>query len=418
MTSKISNLKNSWSEFRNFIEQDSVSISFGDAQLEQKLFNVSAIKIALTEDKVRTLVRNEPNNSSKLSEEDQIDLAASVNDNVKIIFAITVYSQMSLKFLRKILENKTDADLPLLKKEYGIYAMIRDNFIASQMPFCAPRIEDNRYDLIVRQDQPLPIKFDKNLLELGSGTASQVRKVQIDERYCDFAKISGSQKLTNFLAMKMIRSKEHATRELNFLEATRNIDHKNFTKCYSAFRHACTYYTISEEASYDLGRLISEKERSNEHNKIWAIQQMLGLASALAKVHYINAKSTGYIHDIKPENILVFENDNSTLKLADWSSAKVEVVAGNASHASTPDCNPSFLPPEYRDINNTPRHTSKPHNIFSLGCVFLELLDGFRGDLMHSRNFVRIVPWLMKPFGKELVLRRDYVPRLTKGLVR
>lgn len=114
----------------------------------------------------------------------------------------------------------------------------------------------------------------------------------------------------------------------------------------------------------------------------WFFDQLYGLADAIKHVHHIKPESTlmnpepadlsyGYHHDIKPENILVFEkvaNTHPVLQIADFG-------AGSLYDA---DANKVSRPPE--NMRGTRTYFSpdgdsatRPVDLWSLGCCFLEL---------------------------------------------
>jgi serine/threonine protein kinase len=109
-------------------------------------------------------------------------------------------------------------------------------------------------------------------------------------------------------------------------------------------------YQVYELANSDLESFIHENpisSRNPELSDSWLPQQLAGLAGAVQVVHNPegsfklaggntlgipspNAEKTGYIHDIKPENILVYKKRGGPylLRLSDFSCARVaEFVA-------------------------------------------------------------------------------------------
>jgi serine/threonine protein kinase len=107
---------------------------------------------------------------------------------------------------------------------------------------------------------------------------------------------------------------------------------------------------VYDLANSDLESFISgnsKAQRTPELSNSWLAQQLAGLAGALRVVHNPESTAkhlagdtlgipsmhpgrTGYIHDIKPENILVFKKQDGSysLRLSDFSCARVaEFVA-------------------------------------------------------------------------------------------
>lgn len=143
----------------------------------------------------------------------------------------------------------------------------------------------------------------------------------------------------------------------------------------------------------------------------WLPQQLAGLAGALKVVHnpdgsntadnstlsvpQANQKKTGYIHDIKPENILLFTEEGNVhwLRLSDFSCAKVvEFIATISGKRDSYKTGTKSGTPVYRAPESLEGATSRPYDIWSLGCVYLESLvwfvDGYQAllDFRESRE--------------------------------
>jgi serine/threonine protein kinase len=101
----------------------------------------------------------------------------------------------------------------------------------------------------------------------------------------------------------------------------------------------------------------------------WLLSQLRGLAGALATIHRLVGPdlTSPHHHDIKPSNILVFNstatNSKPIFKLTDWACV-------GWKPETTRDSTTPTLPPESHD-NGT---SAQPHDIWSLGCVFLDLM--------------------------------------------
>ena len=356
----------SWVYFQKLVKKKySDTVSFGCATEKQEIFDVNAIKERLSKDYVVYLIKTAQEHHSGLSEKEKDDLVEMINDDNKTIFAIAVYSSTQLKCLKEILKTENDNSLPLTSGSSTGHVN-KTSFIAHQAPFCVHMIKGNCYNLEFNNHRFLPITYDEEADSLGEGYTANVYSVRISKGWHDFSTTAPN---FNRFAMKVIHKPDKTDREERFLRDTREIRHKNLTKCYSAFYYRDFYYIISERATCNLETVL--KMNPNEvQNEIWLRKQMQGLAGALKRVHFIDSTRTGYIHDIKPENILAFEDDGWTLKLADWGCAKVSELTVKGSHESLPKINPTYLPPE---SPNGSQPTSRPHDIFSLGCVFLQM---------------------------------------------
>lgn len=109
------------------------------------------------------------------------------------------------------------------------------------------------------------------------------------------------------------------------------------------------------------------------------IRQLVGLADALNTLHNYKKhdKDAGsYRHgDLKPENILRFENGTKTgtFKISDMGLAKHHMdETGVRGPTTTRHGTPLYEPPEA--ISNSKEARSRQYDIWSMGCVILELI--------------------------------------------
>lgn len=118
------------------------------------------------------------------------------------------------------------------------------------------------------------------------------------------------------------------------------------------------------------------------------LRQAAGVCDAIKYIHNYNFEESdlstavtkmrriGFHHDLKPANILLYGADGKwpTWKIGDFGSGAVKDVAVNSTEclynrkASTGD--PVYSAPEYV----VDGRVSYPKDIWSLGCIFLELL--------------------------------------------
>ena len=95
----------------------------------------------------------------------------------------------------------------------------------------------------------------------------------------------------------------------------------------------------------------------------------------------------GFHHDIKPENILLFASDDvsqfngrHTMKLADFGAAKFKKIIPESRKESYKTKSVARGDPEYRapdyytNQGSAAKKISRPYDIWSLGCVFLEIV--------------------------------------------
>ena len=124
---------------------------------------------------------------------------------------------------------------------------------------------------------------------------------------------------------------------------------------------------------------------------LWFLKQFLGLSDALRGIHNLSdsdsgsesttnllaprqdIRKSGWHHDLKPQNILYFVGSGSELgwfMIADFGSGKVHTYRSGSVNTRSPNGTLTYEPPEAANEGVT----SRPYDIWSMGCVFLELL--------------------------------------------
>lgn len=216
--------------------------------------------------------------------------------------------------------------------------------------------------------------------------------------------------------MKVTEQGPYGLREQNFHQAmaSAELKHPHLAKCLTSFTFGDQYYMIYELADCDLEAFMRNHPDSNQVlglTQLSIAQQLYGLAAALELVHdqgdtqdaepgKLNVKrenggKTGYIHDIKPENILlyVYDNNKHWLRLSDFSCAKVVewvvIVSGYNGQRESRKTQSHSGTPTYTAPESLENRTSRPYDIWTLGCVYLEVLiwytEGYE-ELCAFRN--------------------------------
>ncbi|KAH7094613.1 kinase-like domain-containing protein [Paraphoma chrysanthemicola] len=151
--------------------------------------------------------------------------------------------------------------------------------------------------------------------------------------------------------------------------------------CGFTFTKNGAYYLVSAPADCDLEDFMQQNPsnpRPDHVNFTWLLAQFRGLANALHAIHTgIPGKFVAH-RDIKPANILVFTDPNSStrdkvLKVSDWGSAISDLHEPNTEPGSPRSCThvgPPYYAPECRNDGMS----SRKHDVWSLGCVLLEVL--------------------------------------------
>ena len=129
-------------------------------------------------------------------------------------------------------------------------------------------------------------------------------------------------------------------------------------------------------------------------NIIWLLEQLRGLGEALKDIHNLSRlglstlgsspapnlsapqqqmRESGWHHDLKPENILLYKTRGSrrgTFQISDFGSSKIHTYRSGSINTRSPNGTLTYEPPEAKSEGAT----SRPYDVWSLGCVFLELL--------------------------------------------
>jgi serine/threonine protein kinase len=233
----------------------------------------------------------------------------------------------------------------------------------------------------------------------------------------------------DLFAMKVTR--QEGTREVTFHRAMASIPpHPHLLRCLTSFTFSSSYHMVYEKADGDVEKFMKQHpyaRRLRIMESTDLAQQLFGLASALSAIHNNGQTSSvqsmsllsvpvagpqraGYIHDIKPENILVFPYEQNGkkkhwLRLSDFSCAKVNDLQSSVSgkdRNSWKTVSKSGTP-VYRAPEATGKEgrTSRPYDLWSLGCVYLEVLVWYLEGYQSLEQFREARECHVMPEGRE-----------------
>lgn len=215
------------------------------------------------------------------------------------------------------------------------------------------------------------------------------------------------------------------------LQTLSQFPHDHITPHLASWTQKETFYMLFPLAEMNFGRFLREMPHPALDNEfvLWLFTQLKGLAEAVRLIHNLGPSGlgpeslvrtlpaakkpgrTGFHHDIKPQNILVFAKTDTknaslkitdcVLKISDFGAARINVIL---SQSGAPEITSYKLrnftlgdsvygAPDY----TIEGYTSRPYDLWSLGCVFLEVLiwtfglsnsdlDNFANDRLHSRG--------------------------------
>ena len=190
--------------------------------------------------------------------------------------------------------------------------------------------------------------------------------------------------------------------ETSNLEHVHQFQDPHIVQMIKSYRHGRTFNILFPCAKTNLGRYLREVEFEAERSEdqielspLW--QQMLGVTNALKKIienpipiesPTRDKREVGHHLDIKPANLLI-DDDNNFL-ISDFGQAEFRMMPGNTVTIMTDMAGTeAYAPPEMRNVK---LNLSHKYDVWSLGCVFLEvtafIYDGYRGlkDFDRARS--------------------------------
>lgn len=198
-----------------------------------------------------------------------------------------------------------------------------------------------------------------------------------------------------------MRQKEDFIREKDNLDLIQRLQNHHLIDLLASFERGSTYCLLFPWANggtlRDFWANQDPKPRTTGLIR-WALDQILGLVDGVRALHQSNIRHG----DIKPENILVFEDRQGTnpaiLILADMGVSKFhrEATDLRSSPTNTMESTLSYEAPEADDDRqkNVPR--PRRYDMWSAGCMFLEFtvwlvyncatVNGFRAKRRAQNN--------------------------------
>lgn len=239
----------------------------------------------------------------------------------------------------------------------------------------------------------------------GSGAYSNVYRVRIDPDHHRLSKVSSislippckAEVLQNkdlTFALKEFKDRPNRIdkdfqQELRVLDELRKYPLKHIVTHLATWTQGGRYYMLFPYAQCNLREYMKWVRFGGptKENIIWLLRQFRGLAEALKGIHDLSGtgalepapslvtrplgeRKAGYHHDLKPENIL-FYKFTDTFEISDFGSGKVHTYRSGSYNTSSANGTLTYEPPEAAKLGSK---TSRPYDVWSLGCVFLELL--------------------------------------------
>ncbi|KAH8892917.1 kinase-like protein [Thozetella sp. PMI_491] len=246
-----------------------------------------------------------------------------------------------------------------------------------------------------RQEAILPFT-EMTPIHQQNGAFSRVYQVRVDPAHYHDPDTSNTEETVCFALKEMVpppgerpdQVAEKWAQEATTLQDMNGRDNGHIIRFITSFKRGSigtgmSYYLMFEWADggclEDLWRRKPKPVLTKELVKE-GLQQLHGLAGALSAAHYQD-DDFGIRHgDIKPDNILRFEGGPGTtfgtLKIGDWGLAKYHNTATHKriNGTSTTWGTTLYEPPEFEVPVNGQTILGRQFDVWSLGCVILELL--------------------------------------------
>ncbi|KAL8881298.1 MAG: hypothetical protein Q9198_001477 [Flavoplaca austrocitrina] len=349
-----------------------------------------------------------------------------IHDEAPVLFAMCVYAQLGMDCLKTFLDNGHRDETTFLEdkdkchstcsRKYKNFLKWQGSFRAAE--FNTPGEHQDLHDKVVVplqyypktqhedgifQESPSTSGFVQEELakpkvkersRCGSGAFSDVYRVKLDQ---DHHRLSDDR--TKPFALKEFKDKPQRRgkdfrQELDVLKALRKFPHEHIVTHLATWTQHDRYFMLFPYATCNLRNYMMSWtfDPSLPETVIWLLGQFLGLADALREIHNLSdisapqarltvpAKKSAWHHDLKPANILFFSTQDisalvqtageGTFSIADFGAAKINTLRSVSINTKSPNGTPDYEAPEQKTLGRT----SRPYDVWSLGCVFLELL--------------------------------------------
>ena len=212
-------------------------------------------------------------------------------------------------------------------------------------------------------------------------------------------------------------------KEVTALKALARVPHPNITLHLASWRQGGRFYMLFPCAESNLQTHLLDQSAPELKKEfvLFLLTQLRDLAEAVEHIHNLNLgdsiqkpenvthnlgsnlrvgttrkyRHTGFHYDLKPDNILIFQRDKKAdpiWRISDFGTAQINEIVLSGSQQPTgtrrveesTQGDPEWGGPDFA----YQRWTSRPYDIWSLGCIYLQVLlwtFGYGGQ--HLRDF-------------------------------
>ncbi len=318
------------------------------------------------------------------------DFQQYLSHNAWRLMAATVSAGLPLKLLSQLWESGIDdTNLPLNSTmcPEGILAPDFETLLSRQYEFTTFNFDDASCARPYRVLDPeivVPLTFDKNKDRLGQGQGyGEVFRVEIHPEHHTLGR-HGAQFVVKRFARRPLAVDDKFGPEHRILSNLSLVRHNHLLAPVTSWQQRDYLYLLFPRARSNLQSFLLETPPPNltRDAVLWFLAEIKALADAVRLIHNLGPAGLGHVeaskpsrtvasnmtqcfhHDLRPANILVFTKtgtSTSIFMIADLGLARIsQTFSGSLPYHdeaySAPDADPS-----------------RPYDIFSLGCIFLEI---------------------------------------------
>ncbi|GIC92811.1 uncharacterized protein Aud_009284 [Aspergillus udagawae] len=274
----------------------------------------------------------------------------------------------------------TDSELPISKaRAEDLFPDRGATFFTTQLHFCAIVLQEEKEVKYLEKEQRLcPLPYLRQEL-IGEGAFGQVFEVEIERHHMRSASGDGENRKPTLLARKDFRLQHAFEEELKVLRKImrRPERHDHLVPLLAILQHDTTYSLFFPLAACDLTTYF---DRQHDPPGPGALDEKkalyhrgVALAGALAFLHRGFSDMSCYHLDLKPRNILVYNNAHmadEVWKITDFGLSRVRVKAqppNDGDSTMTIGVQGTYLAPECAVAG---AKVSALSDVWSFGCIF------------------------------------------------
>lgn len=327
---------------------------------------------------------------------EKYSLKDQIRDSARKAFLIAVSGSICMEDLFALISKglkDEDLNLPLTHGDLATYRnCIGFSRFQSHQQWLIPPVLSESTFLTYGVDRCVPIQREES--PIIPGTGSRIYRASVDTDYYEIASLKSlpnDPSLSQRLAVHEINTaspeqQEHAQNRIQVAKfIATHVQHEHVVKPFGSFALRSTFpgetmqYILTELHDADLSILYKRNKPPSAADD-WIRRQVRGLAGALALMHTPRDGDFAVHHGIKSQTIAVFSQQ---CKLSLSTRCRIQASDNSGIVSISPAVSP-YSPPE----TTSGYLTGRPHDVWSLGCVFLELMVWCTQGQNECRDFI------------------------------